>query len=69
MIEKSSIEEIRERFDNYVEIFSNIETEQVSTMDLPCSLNYQMDLMKKVGFSRTEILHKNLCFAAYCGMK
>ena len=69
MIEKSSIEEIRERFDNYVQIFSNIETEQVSTVNSIISLNYQMDLMKEVGFSRTEILHKNLCFAAYCGMK
>lgn len=37
--------------------------------DSPRSLNYQLDLMKKVGFSHTEILHKNLCFAAYCGIK
>ncbi|MFV0419424.1 MAG: class I SAM-dependent methyltransferase [Dysgonomonas sp.] len=37
--------------------------------DSPRSLNYQLDLMKKVGFNHTEILHKNLCFAAYCGIK
>lgn len=37
--------------------------------DSPRSLNYQLDLMKKIGFSQTEILHKNLCFAAYCGIK
>lgn len=37
--------------------------------DSPRSLNYQLDLMKKVGFTHTEILHKNLCFAAYCGIK
>lgn len=37
--------------------------------DSPRSLNYQLELMKKVGFSHTEILHKNICFAAYCGIK
>jgi len=37
--------------------------------DSPRSLNYQLALMKEVGFSQTEILHKNICFAAYCGIK
>lgn len=45
-------------------VFDYIEKE-----DSPRSLNYQIDLMKKVGFSQTEILHKNICFAAYCGIK
>jgi tRNA (cmo5U34)-methyltransferase len=41
----------------------------VAREDSPRSLNYQMDLMKKLGFRNTEILHKNTCFAAYGGIK
>jgi tRNA (cmo5U34)-methyltransferase len=37
--------------------------------DSPRSLNYQINLMRKVGFRQTEILHKNLCFAAFGGLK
>ena len=37
--------------------------------DSPRSLNFQLKLMEKVGFSHQEILHKNICFAAYCGIK
>ncbi|SHF35800.1 class I SAM-dependent methyltransferase [Dysgonomonas macrotermitis] len=37
--------------------------------DTPRPLNFQLDLMKKVGFSEIEILHKNICFAAYGGIK
>ncbi|OHX68013.1 class I SAM-dependent methyltransferase [Flammeovirga pacifica] len=37
--------------------------------DSPRSINYQLDLMKKVGFSQVEILHKNLCFGAFGGRK
>jgi len=37
--------------------------------DSPRSLNYQIELMKKVGFRKVEILHKNLCFAAFGGIK
>lgn len=45
-------------------VFDYIEKE-----DSPRSLNYQLDLMKKVGFRKTEVLHKNLCFAAFGGVK
>jgi tRNA (cmo5U34)-methyltransferase len=41
----------------------------VSKEDSPRSLNYQVQLMKKIGFRHTEILHKNLCFAAFAGIK
>ena len=41
----------------------------VGKEDSPRSLNYQLELMKKTGFRHTEILHKNLCFAAYAGIK
>ncbi|MFT3904193.1 MAG: class I SAM-dependent methyltransferase [Niabella sp.] len=37
--------------------------------DSPRSVNYQLDLMKKVGFGKVEILHKNMCFAAFGGIK
>ena len=37
--------------------------------DTPRSLNYQLALLHKVGFSATEILHKNSNFAAFGGIK
>lgn len=43
--------------------------EYVAMEDSPRSMNYQLDLMKKVGFSRVEILHKNICFGAFGGIK
>ncbi len=45
-------------------VFAYIEKE-----DSPRSVNYQLELMKKVGFRKTEVLHKNLCFAAFGGIK
>jgi tRNA (cmo5U34)-methyltransferase len=45
-------------------VFDYIEKE-----DSPRSLNFQLQLMKNVGFTHTEILHKNLCFAAYGAIK
>jgi tRNA (cmo5U34)-methyltransferase len=50
--------EFREKVWNYV----NYE-------DTPRSLNYQLALLAKVGFSSTEVLHKNSCFAAFGGIK
>ncbi|MEO5648828.1 MAG: class I SAM-dependent methyltransferase [Ginsengibacter sp.] len=41
----------------------------VEKEDSPRSLNYQLALMKKAGFNSVEILHKNLCFAAYGAIK
>jgi len=37
--------------------------------DTPRSLNYQLNLLKRVGFNETEILHKNSSFAAFGGIK
>ncbi|MEL1239895.1 class I SAM-dependent methyltransferase [Flavobacterium flavipallidum] len=45
-------------------VFDYIEKE-----DTPRSMTYQLDLMKRVGFSSTEILHKNACFGAFGGIK
>jgi tRNA (cmo5U34)-methyltransferase len=41
----------------------------VAKEDSPRSMNYQLDLMKKVGFNQVEILHKNMCFGAFGGIK
>ena len=45
-------------------VFDYIEYE-----DTPRSLNYQLALLNKVGFTTTEILHKNSYFAAFGGIK
>ena len=41
----------------------------VELEDSPRPLNYQLDLMREVGFREVEILHKNVCFAAYGGVR
>jgi tRNA (cmo5U34)-methyltransferase len=37
--------------------------------DTPRSLNYQLALLEKVGFSKIDVLHKNSCFAAFGAIK
>ena len=44
--------------------FSHIEQE-----DTPRSLMFQLDLLREVGFSQVEVLHKNACFAAFGAVK
>ena len=46
------------------EVFTYIDKE-----DSPRSLSYQLDLMRQVGFSEVDVLHKNSCFAAFGGIK
>jgi tRNA (cmo5U34)-methyltransferase len=41
----------------------------VAYEDTPRSLNYQTELLKKVGFKQVEVLHKNSYFAAFGGVK
>lgn len=65
---------IWERYGDYLEKLGGEEyrkkvLDYIVKEDSPRSLNFQLDLMKRVGFSQTEILHKNLCFAAYVGIK
>jgi tRNA (cmo5U34)-methyltransferase len=43
--------------------------ERYETEDTPRSLNYQLDLLKKSGFSETIILHKRFNFAAFGARK
>lgn len=41
----------------------------VEKEDSPRPITYQLELMKKIGFKKTEILHKNMCFGAFGGIK
>ena len=43
--------------------------EYIDFEDSPRSVTYQLDLLRKVGFSTTDILHKNSCFAAFGAVK
>ena len=63
-----------ERYGNYLvsfggdaykeKVFGYIEME-----DSPRPVTYQLELLRKVGFSRVELLHKNSCFAAFGAIK
>lgn len=54
--EKSSLNEIKERFDNDVERFSNLETGQVATIDAPLS----MELITRAAFHATAPIRRVL---------
>jgi tRNA (cmo5U34)-methyltransferase len=45
-------------------VFSYVEKE-----DTPRSLVFQLDLLREVGFRQVEVLHKNVCFAAFGAVK
>ncbi len=45
-------------------VFAYVEQE-----DTPRPLTFQLDLLREVGFARTEVLHKNGCFAAFGATK
>lgn len=45
-------------------VFAYIEKE-----DTPRSVNYQLDLLKKVGFKSVDVLHKKLNFASFVAFK
>ena len=45
-------------------VFAYVEKE-----DTPRPLIFQLDLLRQVGFSQVDVLHKNICFAAYGAVK
>lgn len=45
-------------------VFAYIEKE-----DSPRPVTYQLDLLRRVGFTHVELLHKNSCFAAFGAIK
>ncbi|MDB5014601.1 MAG: SAM-dependent methyltransferase [Daejeonella sp.] len=62
------------KYGDYIESLGGVDyrkhvLDYVQKEDSPRSLNYQLNLMKKVGFGFTEVLHKNMCFAAFGGVK
>ena len=65
---------IWERYGDYLEgldgkVYRQKVLDYVAKEDSPRSINYQLDLMKRVGFRKVEILHKNMCFGAFGGIK
>lgn len=63
-----------ERYGNYLERvdgknYRKKVLDYVEKEDSPRSMTYQLELMKKIGFKKTEILHKNMCFGAFGGIK
>ncbi len=73
--ESESISEcIWEKYGDYLEsvngrLYRENVIAYIEKEDSPRSVTYQLELMKKVGFRSTDILHKNMCFAAYGGIK
>jgi tRNA (cmo5U34)-methyltransferase len=43
--------------------------EYIDKEDSPRPVTYQLDLLRKVGFRHTDLLHKNSCFAAFGAIK
>ncbi len=65
---------IWQRYGDYLEGINGADYRQsvleyIAKEDSPRSVTYQLELMKRVGFRATDILHKNMCFAAFGGMK
>ena len=63
-----------QRYGDYVEGLGGKEYRQkvldyIAKEDSPRSINYQLNLMKKVGFKKLEILHKKICFGTFGGIK
>lgn len=66
--------QMRQRYGEYLtrlkdesyrdQVFAYVEKE-----DTPRPLLYQLDLLRQVGFAQVEVLHKNLCFAAFGAVK
>jgi tRNA (cmo5U34)-methyltransferase len=63
-----------DRYGKYLEELGGVEYRDkvfayIAYEDTPRSINFQLDLLKEVGFKNLEILHKNACFAAFGGQK
>lgn len=63
-----------QKYSDYLETLGGPEyrkkvLDYVAYEDTPRSVNFQTDLLKKVGFKQVEILHKNSYFAAFGGIK
>ena len=43
--------------------------EYIDKEDSPRPVMYQLEMLRRVGFARVELLHKNSCFAAFGAVK
>lgn len=64
----------QQKYGEYLEGLGGAEYRQkvfdyIAYEDTPRSINFQLELMQEVGFKQVEVLHKNLCFAAFGGIK
>ena len=64
----------RERYGAYLESLGGEEYRRkvfdyIDREDSPRPVAYQLDLLRRVGFSEVDLLHKNSCFAAFGGKK
>lgn len=50
-------------------VYKNKVFDYIDREDSPRTVTYQLELLKKVGFQRVELLHKNACFAAFGAIK
>jgi tRNA (cmo5U34)-methyltransferase len=63
-----------EMYSNYLnrvggEKFCQDILDKIAKEDTSSSLDYELDLMKKIGFSAVEVLHKNMRFAVFGAIK
>lgn len=63
-----------DRYGDYLESIGGPEYrekvfEYIDREDSPRPVTYQLELLKKVGFDRVELLHKTSCFAAFGAVK
>jgi tRNA (cmo5U34)-methyltransferase len=63
-----------QRYEEYLtglggEELRSIVAAEVAQQDSPRSLLFQIDLLRKTGFTSVEVLHKNSCYAAFGAIK
>lgn len=62
------------RYGDYLEVLGGVAYRQkvfdyIAKEDSPRSVTYQLELLRRVGFTHVELLHKNSCFAAFGAWK
>ena len=73
--ENSSIQNLmHEMHGNYLESIGGTEYRQkvldyIEEEDSPRPVTYQLDVLRKAGYSHVDILHKNITFSAFCSVK
>lgn len=63
-----------DRYGDYLKSLSGCDYREkvfryIDKEDSPRPVTYQLELLRKVGFTHVDILHKNSCFAAFGGCK